>query len=293
MSCLLIVDGHAYAYRAFYAIRELRGPDGRPTNAIFGFVKMLEKLRAGLKPEQLLVIWDGGLSPARMAVWPEYKSQRPEMPEELRPQLDAISRYLAAAGVAEYRQPEVEADDAIATLARRAAGEGRRVVIASGDKDFMQLVSDRVGLINPNDATGAVWTEEQVRAKTGVAPAQVADWLALVGDTVDNIPGVPGVGPKTAAALLGQFGSVSEIFRRLDEVKPERIRLALGTAAAAVQRNLALVRLPDVPMELGPGQLVPGPADSGRLAELYRSWGFRGLLAALGGEAAGQQPNLI
>jgi DNA polymerase-1 len=211
----------------------------------------------------------------------------------LRPQFDAISDYLAAAGVAEYRQPEVEADDAIATLARRAAGEGHRVVIASGDKDFMQLVSERVGLINPNDASGAVWTAEQVRAKTGVDPAQVADWLALVGDAVDNIPGVPGVGPKTAAALLGQFGSAAEIFRRLDEVKPERIRLALRESAGAVQRNLALVRLPEVPVGLSPGELVPGAADVVRLAGLYRAWGFRGLLAALGGDEAGLQRNLI
>ena len=127
--------------------------------------------------------------------------------------MDEIASYLAAAGVPSFCGDGVEADDYIACLARRAADAGWNVVIASSDKDFMQLVSARIGLLNPNDKTGTIWAREQVRAKAGVEPEQVADWLALMGDAVDNIPGVPGVGPKTAAELLKQFGSVDGAVR--------------------------------------------------------------------------------
>jgi len=281
---LLIVDGHAYAYRAFYAIRELRSPDGRPTNAIFGFVKMLAKMRAGLAPTHLIVVWDGGLSAERVASLPAYKAQRPEMPDDLKPQLDGIVSYLKAAGVASFQRSELEADDYIACLARHATQAGMSVVIASADKDFMQLVSPQIGLLNPNDKSETVWTHEQVRAKTGVAPAQVVDWLALMGDSVDNIPGVPGVGPKTAADLLNRFGSVAGLYARLEEVKSEKLREALRCSAADVQRNLRLVRLHDhLPCELVPDDLVEKPADAGRLAGLFRQWGFNGLLKALAG----------
>ena len=301
MSRLLIIDGHAYAYRAFYAIRELRSPDGAPTNAIFGFIKMLAKMRAALSPSHLIVVWDGGLSAERMAALPGYKAQRPEMPADLGKQMDDIVRYLGAAGVASFCRDGVEADDYIACLARRAADAGWEVVIASSDKDFMQLVTDevsdakssrltpdtsplapvtRIGLLNPNDKTESVWSAAQVRNKAGVGPSQIVDWLALVGDSVDNIPGVPGVGPKTAAELLKQFGSVAELYRRLGEVKSEKLRAALAASADDVKRNVELVRLKDnLPCEFSADELAVKPVDAGRLAELFGRWGFRTLLA--------------
>ena len=245
MDRLLIIDGHAYAYRAFHAIRELRSPGGQPTNAIYGFAKMLAKMWAAVKPSHLIVVWDGGLSAERTALLPEYKAQRPGMPDDLKLQLDGIVSYLEAAGVASFCREGVEADDYIACLARHASDAGMTVVIASSDKDFMQLVSARVGLLNPNDKSGTVWTGEQVRAKTGVDPSQIVDWLGLTGDTVDNIPGVPGVGPKTAAVLLNQFGSVAALYERLGEVKSEKLRAAVRGAADAVRRNCELVRLRD------------------------------------------------
>jgi DNA polymerase-1 len=293
VSRLLIVDGHAYAYRAFHAIRELRGPDGRPTNAIYGFVKMLEKMRSGLEPNHLMVVWDGGLSAARMSVLPAYKAQRPEMPADLRTQLDGIQSYLAAAGVASYCGDGIEADDYIACLARQAAANDWNVVIASSDKDFMQLVSARIGLLNPNDKTGAIWSREQVRAKTGVEPEQVADWLALMGDAVDNIPGVPGVGPKTATALLKHFGSVAVLLARLDEVKPEKLRAALSAAAADVRRNQELVRLHEVPCEFAAEILTVRPGNVEALRGLFRQWGFRGMIEALSAPELRQQAELI
>src|SRR5689334_13103634 len=147
---LLIVDGHAYAYRAFYAIRELSSPSGSPTNAIYGFIKMLGKLLERLEPSYAVVIWDGGLAAERVAEHPDYKTQRPPMPVDLEPQLDQITHYLEAAGIASLCQDGVEADDWIASVARLGSDQ-LSVVIASSDKDFMQLVSPHVGLVNPND----------------------------------------------------------------------------------------------------------------------------------------------
>jgi DNA polymerase-1 len=291
---LLIIDGHAYAYRAFHAIRDLRSPGGQPTNAIYGFVKMLAKMRAAIGPSHLIVVWDGGLSAERTALLPEYKAQRPGMPDDLKPQLDGIVSYLQAAGVASFCREGVEADDYIACLVRRASEAGMAVVIASSDKDFMQLVSARVGLLNPNDKSGTVWTDGQVRAKTGVGPSQIVDWLSLMGDTVDNIPGVAGVGPKTAAELLNQFGSVAALYGRLGEVKSEKLRAAVRDAADAVRRNGELVRLQDdLPCEFSPGALVEKPAEAGRLRDLYQRWGFKGLLAALEESVRERQAVLI
>ena len=290
MARLLIIDGHAYAYRAFHAIRELRAPDGLPTNAIFGFVKAVAKMRAGLSPTHMIVVWDGGLSAERTAALPEYKAQRPAMPEDLESQLDGIVGYLEASGVASICHEGVEADDYIACLARRAVEAGMEVVIASSDKDFMQLVSDRVGLLNPNDKSEIIWREDQVWNKTGVAPSQIVDWLSLIGDSVDNIPGVPGVGVKTAAELLKQFGSVSGLYSRLDEVKSDRIRKALKDAEGDVRRNVELIRLKDdLTCDFSVEELAQKPADDERLAGLLRRWGFKTMLAELEASRHAQQ----
>ncbi|HZF01512.1 MAG TPA: 5'-3' exonuclease H3TH domain-containing protein [Methylomirabilota bacterium] len=291
---LLIVDGHAYAYRAFHAIRGLRAPDGKPTNAIYGFVKMLAKMRASLEPTHLIVVWDGGLCAERMELLPEYKAHRPEMPDDLRPQLDEIGSYLDAAGIESFCRDGVEADDYIACVARHAVAADMTVVIASGDKDFMQLVSPRVGLLNPNDKSEVVWTDEQVRNKAGVEPSQIVDWLSLIGDSVDNISGVPGVGPKTATDLLKQFGSVEKLYDRLAEVKSDRIRAALQNAESHVRRNRKMVRLhDDLQCEFSPEKLVVRPMNIAKLRELYSRWGFKGLLASLPETAREQQAILI
>ena len=279
---LLVVDGHAYGYRAFHAIQRLTSPVGKPTNAIFGFLKMLGKLRASLKPTHLIVVWDGGLSAERTTALPEYKSHRPPMPPGLAEQLDEIVSYLEAAGIASFRQEGVEADDYIGCLARRAAARRIRVVIASSDKDFWQLVSPMIGTVNPNDKTETVWTTAQVRARAGVEPPQVVDWLSLIGDSVDNIPGVPGVGPKTAADLLNQFGSVKALFERLAEVKSEKLRTSLQAAEAVVRRNQKLIRLKDdLPCDFRLDDLAGRVPDIARLRELLGRWGFRSMLAQL------------
>lgn len=293
MARILIVDGHAYAYRAFYAIRSLSSPGGRPTNAIYGFIKMLAKMRAKVNPSHLIVVWDGGLSAERQTALPGYKAQRPEMPADLGKQLDEIGRYLTAANIAAFCGAGIEADDYIAFITQAAVRAGWEVVIASADKDFMQLVGSGVGLLNPNDKSETIWGAEQVRAKTGVMPEQIVDWLSLLGDSVDNIPGVPGVGPKTATDLLQQFGSVAGLYARLSELKSARIRQALQIAEADVRRNQALVRLQtEVGGEFPAEALAVKPADAGQLAELFREWGFRSLLAEVLTEPA-RQPDLI
>jgi DNA polymerase-1 len=289
MSRLLIVDGHAYAYRAFHAIRGMRSPTGEPTNAVFGFIKMLAKMRGTLSPTHCIVVWDGGLSAERVAALPGYKAQRPEMPADLSPQIDEIVRYLEAADIASYCEEGVEADDYIACLACRAVGADLEAVIASSDKDFMQLVAPGIGLLNPNDKSETIWGAEQVRNKTGVEPEQVVDWLALVGDSVDNIPGVPGVGPKTAADWLRQFGSIEELYRRLSEIKSDRLRAALESSAETVRRNQKLVRLnSNLPCDFSLEKLREKSGNNERLATLYRRWGFRSLLAEVQGEPVRQ-----
>lgn len=290
MPTLLLVDGHAYAYRAFHAIRNLNGPDGRATNAIFGFVKMLGRMRTLVNPTHLVVIWDGGLSAERMKLLPEYKAQRPPMPDDLASQIDEIITWLGAARIKSLQQDGVEADDIIASLARTAERGGGRVVIASADKDFFQLVGTSVGMLNPNDKSDTIWGSAQVAEKTGVRPEQVVDWLSLIGDVVDNIRGVPGVGPKTATDLLARFGSVDSIYERLEEVKSERLREALRRAAGDVRRNQRMIRLQDdLSLSVSISDMVAGESDYGSLVELYRRWGFKGLAAEAEQAGRGQK----
>jgi DNA polymerase-1 len=277
---LLIVDGHAYAYRAFHAIRSLSAPDGSPTNAIFGFIKMCDRLRASLTPSHLAVVWDGGLCAVRMTEHPAYKAQRPPMPDALESQIAQIEEYLQAAGVASLCAEGIEADDWIATLAQAAAPR-MSVVIASSDKDFMQLVNPRIGLINPNDKSEKIWSAADVVAKAGVRPEQIVDWLALIGDAVDNIPGVTGVGPKTAADLLRQFGNIAGIQANLAQVKSERLRHALGTAWDVLERNRRLIGLKPIEKPVSIDSLVPASPRQEVLLQLFTRWGFRGMKAAL------------
>ncbi len=279
---LLIIDGHAFAYRAFYAIRGLTSPSGQPTNAIYGFIQMLAKLEAQVLPTHAVVVWDGGLDEGRVEELDDYKAQRDPMPDDMEVQLDAMVEYLEAAGWASVCDDGVEADDRIGQLAKRAEDEGMEVVIASSDKDFLQLINDRVKMLNPADKTGTPMDAAAVVAKTGVRPAQIVDWLSLVGDAADNIPGVPGVGVKTAAALLNEFGSVDRIYGRLAEVGRDKLRESLAAAEADVHRNQSLVALKlDLPGEPELDDLRQGFHDSARLEELYEMWGFNTLLKNL------------
>jgi len=290
---LLIVDGHAYAYRAFFAIRALSSPSGAATNAIYGFIRMLAKAKSLIQPTHVAVVWDGGLARERMDLLPEYKAQRPEMPSDLESQLDQIVDYLHAVNMASYLKDGCEADDCIAAITEDAVAAGWEVVIATSDKDFMQLVSPKVRLLNPSDKTETLMGVEEVRAKTGVEPTQIVDWLSLIGDSVDNIPGAPGVGPKTAMDLLHQFGSIDGIYQRLSEVRSERVRTSLENSAKAVRRNQQLVKLRlEAPCEVAIEELALKPGDFRALRELFLGWGFKTLLHELE-EAHGRTADLF
>ena len=269
---VLIVDGTAVAYRAFYAVRGLSTRAGQPTNALFGFVRMLRQLEARGHPDRLVVTFDGGSPAHRLEKCPAYKAQRAPMPDELRSQLPLITEYLAAAGVPMVLLKGQEADDVMATLAVRAAAAGATVRLATSDKDLMQLVDDRVRIVPPTktdeelDAAG-------VEAKTGVKPSQIVDWLALIGDSADNIPGVNGIGPKTATKLIAQFGSLSGCLAQAEKIESESLRSKVIAGRAVAELNVELMtldkRVPGVP-EWGD---VPAPApDAARLKAFFETY---------------------
>ena len=286
---LLIIDGHAFAYRAFFAIRGLSSPSGQPTNAIYGFIKMLEKLEASFLPSHTVVVWDGGLDEDRVEGLDDYKAQRDPMPDDMEVQLDEIVSYLEANGIASVCNDGIEADDRIGQLAKRAEEEGYDVAIASSDKDFFQLINDRVKMLNPADKSGEPMDADDVEAKTGVRPHQIVDWLSLVGDAVDGIPGVPGVGPKTAAKLLGEHGTVENLYNNLDAVSSDKLRAKLEAAAEDVHRNQDLVRLKPMPQwQTALENLRPGEENYATLHAQYTRWNFRSALRELEAGAQGE-----
>jgi DNA polymerase-1 len=290
---LLVLDGHAYAYRSFHAIRALSSPDGAPTNAIYGFIKSLDKLIKQLGVGYGLVVWDGGLSEERLKDLPEYKAQRPEMPDALDAQIPEIQKYLEARKIVSFQRPGVEADDVIGSVAR-VFSKQIDVIIASPDKDFMQLVGDRVGIVNPNDKGLPIWRETDVLDKTGVKPQQIVDWLSLIGDAVDNIKGVMGIGPKTASKLLNQYGDIDHIFESLDEIPPSVWRDNLVKQKEIVCRNRRLIGLKEHPVDgWRLEELKLGMPDENKLAALYKQWGFHSMLRELATDGMKQGELLI
>lgn len=282
---LLLIDGTGVVYRAFYAIQHLSTRSGRPTNAVFGFIKMLRQLEQVWKPTHWAVVFDGGLPEERLARLPAYKAQRPPMPAPLREQFAPIEDYLRRSEVPSIRIDRQEADDVLATLAGAArAPRGAGVLIASSDKDLYQLVDERIGMVSPAK-TGERMGPAEVLAKTGVPPARIVEWLALTGDSVDNIPGVPGVGVKTAAELLARFASLDDLWRNLDGIERPKLREALKAHREDVVRNLELVRLRrdlDVPVDWDAARVRP--ADPARLRPFFREMEFTSLEKALPAE---------
>lgn len=253
---LLLVDGHYYAYRSFFAIRNLSNSRGEPTNAIYGFVKTLRRMVKDLQPDLGAVIWDEGLPARRTELQPAYKQQRAEMPGDMRPQIPRIQEIVPLLGFASLSTPNTEADDIMASYACAARGQNLDVVLATNDKDLFQLVADGVrvystnktDLASPKD-TFALLDNAHVLKKWGVPPEQIGEVLCLIGDTVDNIPGVSGLGPKNAAALLQAAGSLDALLSDLASVKNERIREKLAAAREQILQNCEMVKLDtDLPL---------------------------------------------
>lgn len=273
---LLAIDGANVLYRAFFAIASLTAPDGYPTNALFGFIRILRQLRQQWGPTHWVVVFDGGLPARRTDLLPAYKAQRPRMPDDLRRQLEPVNDYLARAGIAAIRMDAQEADDVIATLAA-LAGTDCEVLVATSDKDALQLVGATTTVVPPVQ-TGQRMGRQEVFDKCGVYPEQIAAWLTMTGDTADNIPGIPGLGPKTAAKLLAEFGTLEGIMTRLEEVKPDRIREALCANRDVLLRNAEMVRLDrDLPMTIDWDGWSVKPEQPERLLPFYDRWGFKSM----------------
>ena len=285
MHRLLLVDGHANLYRAFYAIRTpLAAPDGTPTGATFGFLRMQHKLLRELAPSHVGVAFDVGGETFRSRLDDRYKAHRPPMPEDLEVQVPLTIEALGLLGLQVLQSPDVEADDVIGTLAVRAAAEGLEVVIASSDKDLMQLVRDP-HIRMWHTRLERMLDETAVAEVFGVPPHQVGEVLAIMGDSSDNVPGCPGIGEKGARELIRRFGSVEGVYARLDEVTPPRTRSALTEHRAEVELSRTLVAIrTDLDLDLAPEALTIGTPRRDELAGLYRRLGFTSLLAEVAPE---------
>jgi DNA polymerase I len=297
---LVLVDGSSYVYRAYHALPMLTTSSGQNTGAVRGVISMLRRLVLDYPDSPIAVVFDAKGKTFRDEIFAEYKAQRPPMPDELREQIEPIHAIVKAMGLPFICEPGVEADDVIGTLARQASEQGRHVVISTGDKDMAQLVNEHTTLVNT--MTETVLDEAGVSEKFGVPPALIIDFLALMGDKVDNIPGVPGVGEKTALGLLQGLGGLDDIYANLDKVADLSFRGA-KTMAAKLEREkdsaylsylLATIKT-DVPLDLRPEQLENAPPDREALVDWFtrmefRSWLDEQLEGADPAEAAADQP---
>jgi len=282
MTDLVLIDGSSYLYRAFHALPPLTNSHGEPTGALHGVLTMIQKLLREEQPPHVAVVFDAPGKTFRDELYPEYKANRPPMPDELRSQVQPILDAVEAMGLPLLRVEGVEADDVIGTLCKKASAEGLSVLVSTGDKDLAQLVNDKVTLINTMNESRL--DRDGVKAKFDVFPEQIIDYLALVGDTSDNIPGVPKVGAKTAAKWLNLYDSADGIIESADEIK--------GKVGDSLRENIEQLRLSqelatireDLELEMSAANLTPKAADTNRLRELYGHFELRSLLGQLDDE---------
>ncbi|WP_457640041.1 5'-3' exonuclease [Persephonella sp.] len=277
---LVLVDGSSYIYRAFYALPPLTSPTGLPTGAVYGFIRMLSKLMSQLNPEYIAVVFDLPGKTFRHKQYAEYKATRKETPDDLKIQMPVLKDLLRLWGIKIIEVEGYEADDIIATLAKKGREKGYEVIIVTPDKDMMQLVEEGIYLLNP--VTEELFDREKVKEKYGIYPEQFVDYLAVVGDTVDNIIGVKGVGPKTAQKLLNEFGSLENILQNLDRIKP-KLKEAFEEAVDRLEQNRFLVKLKtDIDLPLEPEDLKKEKADLVKLKEKFEELGFKTLVKEIG-----------
>ena len=249
MGKIVLIDGHSMLHRAFYGVPDLSNGEGLHTNAIYGFLNIMFKILEEEKPEYLAVAFDVHAPTFRHEIYTQYKGTRKPMPEELREQIPVMKEVLAAMGIKTVEQPGLEADDILGTLAKRSEKEGMEVSLISGDRDLLQIASERIKIRIPKTKGGKTEIEDyyaaDVEAKYQVNPVQFIDLKALMGDTADNIPGVPKVGEKTATELMVKFGSLEEIYNHIDEISKKSIResLAANKELADLSKVLATIKV--------------------------------------------------
>ncbi|MCG9628021.1 DNA polymerase I [Vibrio mediterranei] len=283
---LILIDGSSYLYRAFHAYPETMSNGEIPTNAVYGVVNMLRSMMRQFASERIAVVFDAKGKTFRDDMYPEYKANRPPMPDDLRCQIEPLHNVIKAMGLPLICVPGVEADDVIGTLAHQASQAGMPVLISTGDKDMAQLVDDNVTLINT--MTNVVMDREGVVEKFGIPPELIIDYLALMGDKVDNIPGVPGVGDKTATALLQGIGGIKDLYERLDDIAPLGFRGSKTMAKkltehkdnAVLSYELATIKL-DVELDCTPESLLKQQPNVDELTKLYGQLTFKSWLNEL------------
>ena len=279
---LILVDGSGYIFRAFHGLPMMTRPDGTPINAVFGFTKMLLKLMADLNPSHVAVIFDAGRVTFRNDIYADYKANRSDPPEELVPQFPLVRDAAEAMSLPVLEMPGFEADDLIASFAKQAEQQNQPCLIVSSDKDLMQLVRGSVTMLDPmkNRPIGA----PEVMEKFGVSPDRVVDVQSLAGDSTDNVPGVPGIGIKTAAELINQFGDLDSLLSNAETIKQPKRRENLITYAEQARISRQLVQLKDdVDLPLSIEELKTPERDQDRLMTFLAEQGFKSLIASLGG----------
>lgn len=293
---LVVIDGHAIAHRAFYAMPMLTNTEGQYTNAAYGFALMLLKIIRDQSPTHMAVAFDSSAPTFRHERFAEYKAQRKAMPDELRPQIPVIKELVAAFGIPAFECEGFEADDIIGTLAAQVS-QGPNpmpVTIVTGDRDVLQLVSDNVSaLITKKGVTDLdVYGPDEVRAKYGLEPRQLIDVKALMGDASDNVPGVPGIGEKTAIKIIQEFGDLETAIARAEEVTPAKAREALASNVEQARESRLLVQIhQDVPVDIDVDTLRVKGFDRRSIEHFFRRMGFKSILSRLGELPAKEMPS--
>jgi len=281
-SHLFLVDGSGYLFRAFHALPPMTRPDGTPVNAVYGFTNMMMRLFEGSDADHLAVIFDAGRVTFRNEIYDQYKAQRPDPPEELIPQFGLVRDAVRALNAPSIEIENYEADDLIATYAKQAVEKGWRVTIVSSDKDLMQLVNDHVEMLDP--MKNRTIRAPEVMEKFGVGPDKVVDVQSLAGDSVDNVPGVPGIGIKTAAQLITEYGDLDALLARAEEIKQPKRRQSLIDFADQARISRDLVRLKDdVPLNDALESLDRKKPEPEALLRFLETNGFKSILARVRG----------
>lgn len=285
-----VIDGSSYIYRAFYAIRRLTNSKGMATQAVYGFLTMLQKVLRERRPDYVCVVFDAPGRGFRHEMFEDYKATRQAMPEELVPQVPLIKKVVRYSGVAQMERENYEADDLIATLTHWGAARGLDIVIVSGDKDLHQLIADP-SIRQWDPQSDRLFTEKVVEEKFGASPHQMADYLALVGDSTDNIPGVKGIGGKSASQLLRKWGSIEQIYANIEKVSPDSLRKKLieGRESASLSRDLVSLRR-DVVLESELDEFAPAPPLVEEMLALCEELEFKSLLETLRREWSVEAP---
>ncbi len=275
-----LIDGSGFIFRAYHAMPPLTRPDGTPVGAVLGFSSMILKLLQETDADHIAVVFDSARTTFRNRIYDQYKAHRPDPPEDLVPQFKIVREATDAFSICRIERPDYEADDLIATYARKAAALGAVVTIVSSDKDLMQLISDRISMLDPMKLKAI--GDAEVREKFGVGPDKVVEVQALIGDSVDNVPGVPGIGPKTAAELIIAYGDVESVLAHANEIKQPKRRQALLDHAQQALMSKKLVQLDDnVPLPCPLEDLKVKPMDPAKVTAFLKEQNFRSLLARL------------